>query len=97
MKNEKSKKLLDAVGMIGDDLVNEAAKYDAKRERKKRITRIAAAAASFALVAAAAITVTLKMNKDGNNERTVFPADPIVFDDPGAARTTHLSPRSFAA
>jgi len=78
VKNDKSKRLLDAVGGIGDDLVSEAAGFDAKRERTKKIRKYTAVAAMFVLVAAAVVTVIMNQNKNNLPEKET---SPIKFTD----------------
>lgn len=80
MKNDRSKKLFDAVNGIGDDLIDEAASYDAKRERARKIRRYGAVAATFVIIAAVAVMVIMKQNKN-NIAKDAAPAEPIVFGE----------------
>ena len=63
MKDDKNRKIFDAVGGIGDDLIEEASRYDAKRERMKKFKLYGALAASFVLVAALVLTFALRGGK----------------------------------
>ena len=76
MKRDRSDKLFDAVGMIGDDLIDEASAYDPKLERAKKFRRYSAVAASFILVAAIAVIAVMNINKKG--EKTVPETKPIL-------------------
>ncbi len=85
MKNNKSKKLFDAVGNIGDDLVDEAASYDAKSERARNFRKYSAIAASLILVVAVAVIAIMTINKNKNKDLIAPAAEPIVFSDEDAA------------
>ena len=66
MKEDKYRKLFDAIGGIGDDLIDEASSYDAKRERARKIRKFSAIAASFVLVAAIALIAVLSIMNNKN-------------------------------
>ncbi len=79
MKDNRSKKLFDAVGEIGDDLINEAESYDFKTERAKKIRKYSAVAASFILVAAVAVITIMTVNRNKDKSLPVPVTEPIEF------------------
>ena len=81
MKNDKSKKLFDAVGNIGDDLVDEAASYNAGFERAKKFKRYSAIAASLVLAVAVALIAIMTVNKNKNKNTPDSVAAPIEFTE----------------
>ena len=81
MKNNKSGKLFDGVGNIGDDLIEEAASYNAKFERMRKIRKYSAIAASLVLVVAVALIAIMTMNKNKNKSTPDHVAEPIEFTE----------------
>ncbi len=75
MKNDKSKKLFDAVDGIGDDLLREAASYDARRVRRNRFIRYGAVAALFVMISAVALTLVLRKGDTATNGAPVVPIE----------------------
>ncbi len=75
MKKDNGKRLFDALGGIGDDLIEEASSYNAKRERALKIRKYSAIAASLLLIAAIAVIVIMKKQPDRNIKE--MPASPI--------------------
>ncbi|MBR0303126.1 MAG: hypothetical protein IJQ80_04700 [Clostridia bacterium] len=85
MKDNKDRKMFDAVGGIGDDLIDEAEHCDAKSARAKRIMRFSAIAASFVIVAVAAVLVIFnRAPKNVGEKVAALPSEPIVFSEDAA-------------